>query len=705
MSSKPLSPAQTPVPVDYVVGPGDTVRIQLYGNQTAEYELEIDRDGVISFPELGPITVAGLSFDSMRKELERRVEEQLIGTQISATLGRLRSINVFLAGDVEQPGSYTVDAQSTIVDVLIRGGGIADTGSLRQVRLMRGGELITRLDLYQLLLFGDNKRNRRVSAGDVVLVEPVGAQVTVAGEVRRPAIYEIRDTLTAEGALTLAGGAASNANLAGAHIRRSDSQAGIRVIDVDLSDRGGLTTPMMDGDVLVLPARKDRIDSAVSLFGHVFRPGLYEWHEGLTLSELLPSSSDLLPMADESYILVRREPRPNGTIETVSADLGAIWTDASPDLTLASRDQVYVFSRSEGREAYLEPLLDELRTQASSARPTAIVRIGGQVREPGEYPFEIDMTVADLIRAGGGLTESAYRQSAELTRFTTDGTDTRETELITVDLADALAGNTSADLPLRPFDFVTVKEITRWESEEIVEIRGEVAFPGEYPIYRGETLSSVLRRAGGLTEFAFADGAIFTRELLKEREREQLDSLRVRIESDLAALALSDSAQTEALSIGRSLLDQIEDAEPAGRLVIDLDALISENRRQDVYLRDGDELLIPPRSQEVTVIGEVQYATSHLWDPRMDRNEYIQRSGGVTVKADERRIYVVRANGEVVVGNRSRFFSRSRGFDMRPGDTIVVPLDTDRVKPIIFWSSATQILYNLAIAAAAVNSF
>ncbi len=698
-----------PVPAAYVVGPGDTVRVQLYGAQSVTYELPIDRDGVLSVPEIGPVTVAGLTFDSMREEISRRVADTLIGTEASVTLTELRSVQVFLAGDVESPGTHLVSAMATMLDVLTAGGGVLHSGSLRDIRLNRGGSTVATFDAYQLLLFGDDRGNRRVRDGDVVFVAPVGQRVSISGAVRRPAIYEIRNSLNASGALQLAGGTTARALTSASRLQRIDPENGLEVVSVDLTNPKGRSIALKAGDVLVVPGDTDQVDRAVELIGHVYRPGLHDWTEGLRLSELLSSSRDLLPEADTGYILIERQTVPNGDIEVLSADLERVWSQrgGADDLALKGRDRIYVFSRTpdQNRNVFMRDILDKLTRQATSAGPSAIARIGGTVNAPGDYPLEAGMTVSDLLRAGGGLAESAYRRTAELSRYETDGNGARNAVLIEVDLDSVLNGDLAADMALQPFDYLNIKQITRWEAEQIVEIRGEVVFPGEYPVYRGESLSSLLERAGGLTEFAFPEGSIFTRETLKQREREQLDSLASRIESDLAALALSDTAQSEALSIGRSLLSQIENTDPAGRLVISLDSILSGANERDVLLRDGDLLVVPPKSQEVTVIGEVQYATSHLWESGVDRDEYIARSGGATVKADKRRTYVVRANGEVVVGNRSRFFARSRGFDVRPGDTIVVPLDTDRVKPLVLWSSATQILYNLAIAAAAVNSF
>ncbi|MEL7535628.1 MAG: SLBB domain-containing protein [Pseudomonadota bacterium] len=698
-----------PVPTSYVVGPGDKFQIQFYGAQNATYELPVGRDGIVNLPELGPVTVVGLSFDSVRADLERRVSEQLIGTEVSVTLTELRSVQVFLAGDVETPGAYSVTALSTILDVLARGGGILPSGSLRDVRLNRNGQTVGTFDLYQLLLFGNASGNRRVQDGDVVFVAPVGPRVSVSGAVGRPAIYEVRNSLDARGALLLAGGAQAQSLLSSARLQRIDPRNGLAVVGLDLTNDAGLATALRDGDLLVVPGDTEQVDLAVQLTGHVYRPGLYDWSEGMRLSQLLSSSRDVRPEADTGYVLIERQASPNSEIEVLSADIAAIWRKPSvtDDPLLAARDRVYVFSRTadQGRAVYLPEILQRLRRQSRSGEPAAIVRVGGFVNQPGEYPLEVGMAVSDLLRAGGGLAESAYPETAELSRFSLSGAAERRTHLVDIDLAAVLGLDAAADVALRAADYLNIRQISRWSEQELIELRGEVRFPGEYPVSQGETLSSVLQRAGGLTDFAFPEGSVFTRVALREREREQLDTLANRIESDLAALALSDTAQTEALTIGRSLLAQIENTEPAGRLVIDLESVLTSVDGRDIFVRDGDVLFVPPRSQEVTVIGEVQYATSHLWEPSVTRDDYIDRSGGVTVKADERRIYVVRANGEVVVSNRSRFFSRSRGFDIRPGDTIVVPLDTDRVKPLVLWSSATQILYNLAIAAAAVNSF
>ncbi len=700
-----VGPQHLPTPVAYVMGVGDVVSLLLYGKSNAQYELAINREGVLAIPDIGPVNAAGLSYDALRAEVEALVERQLPGTDVSLTLAALRSAQVTLVGDVNEPGTITVGSLSKIIDALVIGGGVSERGSLRNIQLRRNGQTIARLDLYQLLLFGSDRSNRQIRSGDVIFVPPIGSTVSVSGDVTRPAIYEIRDDLDLEGAITLAGGVRDTAKVDSIRLERRDPVTGLRVVEASLRNPADLKLDVSGGDAIIVPGETGVIDAAIELFGHVRKPGLYGWSKGLKLTSVLRHPDDLLPEADMNYVVIKRELTPNGRIEVRSVDLSSAFSDPSADMELESRDEIYVFEIGESREQYLKGISDQLTRQSSSEYPSPLVRVSGLVKVPGVYPLEPGMRVSDLLRAGGGLAEAAFTERAELSRNSSQFDSQQQTSLLSVDLQAVLGGDQAADMLLRSFDFLNIKEIPRWNEDKLVEIRGQVNFPGIYPVHDGEGLSSLLDRAGGLTEFAFPEGAVFTRTTLAEREKEQLEVLADRVESDLSALALSDPGQIEALSIGNSLLAQLRNTEPAGRLVIDLNALLAGDKTNDIFLRDGDRLIVPQVTQEVTVLGEVQYATSHLWEPGLSREDYIGRSGGVTVRADVRRIYVVRANGEVVVNSRSRFFSRSQGFDIRAGDTVVVPVDTDRVKPLVLWTSVTQILYNVAIAAAAVQSF
>ena len=693
-----------PVPADYVIGPGDTINIQLFGNNNAEYFLTVTREGTIPFPEIGPVNVSGMTFAAMRDTLSQRVAEQMIGVRASITLGELRSIRVFVLGDVARPGAYSVSGLSTITNALYASGGVKSIGSLRNVALRRDGVTVAALDLYDLLLRGDTRADARLQGGDAIFVPPIGATVTVDGQVRRPAIYEVKGEDTVAELIALAGGLNAAANRTALKLERVVQNRGTTVQDIDLAGSGA-QTGVRDGDVLRIPANLAQLESSVRLAGNVFQPGIYQWRQGLRLADLLPAPELIKPLSDLNYVLIRREVAPNVEIEAVSADLQAAWRDPTgpANVLLRARDTVYVFHLETGRLEVVAPLIDELQAQAAPHEPLPVVRVGGQVRAPGEYPLEAGMRISDLLRAGGGLSEAAYATDAELTRYTVVNGEYRETELVTINLAAVVRGDRSADLPIGSYDYLNIKEVSRWRGEESVTIRGEVVFPGTYPIRRGEKLSSLLARAGGLTDLAFPQGSVFTRVEIQEREREQLELLAQRLERDLATVAVTEPSAGDALTAGQALLDQLRNTTPTGRWVIRLDDLVGGVEGADVVLKDGDTLLVPDERQEVSVLGEVQYATSHVFSSGLGRDDYINRSGGLGQRADKKRIYVVRANGEVVANTGAGWFQRDAGSEIQRGDSIVVPIDVDQ--PLTRWSAITQIVYNLAIAAAAVNSF
>lgn len=699
-----------PVPSEYVVGPGDTLEIQLIGTSKGRYSLVVRRDGRVNFPELGPIAVGGMRFDDVRAAIEERVNEQLIGTQVSVQMGELRAIQVLVVGDVIQPGSYTVSGLSTITNALFVSGGVKDIGSLRNIELKRDGRTVTNFDLYDLLLRGDSRSDARLISGDVILVPPVGKVVGISGEVRRPALYELKGQTTAADMVRLAGGLQPEGDARLATIERIGTNNQRIVLDLDVSGAGA-AMQMQDGDILRVPSIRPTVDDAVVLEGHVFRPGKFQYRPGLRITDVIGSLEELRPMADQHYILVRREVLPTRRAQYHSANLvRALENRGGPeDIQLAPRDQIFVFNLETGRERVLDPLMRELRLQSTRDAPTAQVSVGGRVNAAGEYPLEEGMTVSDLIRAGGSLNEAAYGGKAELTRNAVDGGEARSTELIEIDLALALSGDPAHDVKLQPFDYLVIKELPLWGAQEYVLVEGEVRFPGRYPIQRGETLRSVVERAGGLTDFAFVRGAVFTRDSLKQRERKQVEELTRRLQTDLAQVSLmaaqearGDAAQS--LAVGQQLLQNLNDAEPVGRLVINLNESLADvgPLSREIILKDGDRLIVPRITQEVTVIGEVQSPTSHLYSEGLRRGDYIAMSGGVTQRADKSRIYVVRADGSVV-GGGDRWFGSSEPIE--PGDTVVVPLDAERMRALPLWTAVTTIIYNLAVAVAAVNSF
>jgi protein involved in polysaccharide export with SLBB domain len=455
------------------------------------------------------------------------------------------------------------------------------------------------------------------------------------------------------------------------------------------------------------------IDRGITVLGHVVRPGVTAWRDGIRISEVLSKADDLLPHADARYVIVRREDPQTRRIEVLSVNLEAAWSSVGgpADLQLAARDSLYVFDASATRRPLLDPLLEELRRQASLGDPAPIVTVGGRVHSPGDYPLEAGMRVSDLVRAGGRITDQAFPDKAELTRYKSNGRE-RVNELLEIDLAAILAGDLTADVELQPYDVLVIKELPEWAKREVVTLRGEVRFPGEYPIRRGETLRSLLERAGGLTALAYPRGSVFTRLELRQREELRNRELAQRLQRDLAATsvqALQASQRAEnatAATAAQSLLAQLQTTEAVGRLVINLDGVIAGGigSRADIILRDGDVLAVPKIPQEVTVLGEVQNSTSHLFRSGLSTRDYIDLSGGFSQRADAARSYVIRADGSVVTPRKTWLGASRTAILIQPGDTIVAPMDVERLPPLPLWQAITSIVYNAAVALAAINS-
>ncbi|BAU48119.1 polysaccharide export protein [Sulfurifustis variabilis] len=701
---KTFAPAtDIPVPADYVLGPGDTVVVQLYGKDNIEHTLSVTREGVLLFPGIGPITVAGKKFSRLQSELQARVQRQLIGTRAAVSLGRLRSIRVFVLGDVEQPGSYTVSSLATLTNALLVSGGVRPHGSLRDVQHRRGGQLVGTLDLYDLLLHGDTSRDARLLPGDVIFVPPLKRTVGISGRVRRPAIYEIKGERTVGELIALAGGLLPDADPQSAQLERIAAQGARRRVTLDLSASVGRQEALENGDVVrVLPVL-DRIDNTVTLTGYVERSGAYAWHTGMRLSDLLPTLSLLQPEADPRFVLIVREDPANGTqLRGASLAEALAHPGGEADVMLAPGDEVVVFDRREDRAALIRPLLERARASATPERPSPEVGIEGSVHHAGRYPWSPGMSVRDLLNAAGGLTDRAHLLEAELTRYVLLEGQAREQSRRVVDLRRVHAGNEA--LRLEPYDRLVVRRVPRWQEEGAVEILGEVKFPGKYPIAPGERLSSVLRRAGGLTEMAYARAAVFLRESVRAREQEYLERLTSQLERDLALVSQGGPEigvrKEAALAEGQALLRQMRGAKATGRMVVKLEEVLNARDDYDVVMQPGDRLVVPQRPDEVTVIGEVYHPTSHIHVDRYTRDSYVKLSGGVTERGNRRAAYVVHADGSV--SPPGGWF----GGDVAvgPGDTVIVPLKVDRISSLKIFTDVSTILFQLAVTAAALDS-
>lgn len=697
----PDSGASLPVPADYTVGPGDIVQLFLFGKETGRHDVEITSDGTLQVPELGPVSVAGMRFSAMKDLVERRVREETIGMQATVSMGELRSVEVFVIGEVNRPGLHQVSALSTAINALYAAQGITKIGSMRDIRVIRGGENVSRLDLYDLLLDGNPRGDVRLESGDVLFVPSTGPRVGVIGEAHRPAWYETADGMTLAQLLDNAGGPTPAADLRHVQVERPGADGRIEFINIDGTDRQGLGTRLRGGDLVTIPKITDIAENAILLHGYFASPGARAWRQGLQLSDVISGRHALGADPDLDYGVIVR-PAASGRGVAVRTFSPRAVLAGEEDFPLEPRDELYTFGYDEpvARRALLNPLIDRLRRQATRDGEATIAQVTGAVRAPGYYPVSSDMRLSDLLRAAGGLGESAYRETAEITRFDVRGGEQREVEHVEVNLAAVLRGDPAGDLMVEPHDVLNIKEIPAWSERGAVELRGEVRFPGTYPIRPGETLAQIVERAGGLSEYAYPQAAVFTRETLREREQRQIDNMVRRLEADVAAAAAQGGAAgAQAQAIAGSLVEQLRETRAVGRLVIDLPRLLAaRDDESGVLVHDGDTLVIPPRPQEVSVLGEVHFPTSHIFEPGLRGTEYLERSGGVTARADTRRIYVVRANGSVETpGRRGRI-------QVQPGDTIVVPLDADRLPAMVRVMNISQVLYQLGIAAAAWNT-
>ena len=445
----------------------------------------------------------------------------------------------------------------------------------------------------------------------------------------------------------------------------------------------------------------------VSLTGAVRHPGSYPLLSGDRVSDAIAHAGGLTSLTEDldltyGLIVSRTADGDDVGVRRFSPREVIARPDSSGDPQLKERDTVILLGRSDSsREASLQPVIEALSQNLSPGQLPPVVTLTGAVRYPGTYPLLPDDTVADLIGYAGGLTNASYQLGAELVRRELTS-ERAETELIEFKLAD----NRHKSLKVAPRDRIHIKQLPGLNVDRTVTLQGEFKFPGTYTIVRGETIIDVIERAGGLTEYAFPKAAVFSREALREREQERLDEAQRRLRRSLA-LSRADAPGEESTVPGdgqaaAQILEEIGSAQAVGRLVIDLPAILAGEASQDVLLRDGDVLSVPEKSQAVTIMGEVQFATSHRYDASLSIDDYINRSGGLTQQADAGRIYVIQADGAVTVPNRSRWFSG--GDPVGPGDTIVVPLSLTRLSGLELAKDVTQIIYELSLGAAAVNS-
>ncbi|WP_225314242.1 SLBB domain-containing protein [Marinobacter halotolerans] len=753
---------EIPVPAEYTMGPGDVLKVQLWGNKNQQLELPVSRDGTIDFPERGPVSVAGLTFQQTRDYINQLVSEQYIGVKAAVSLGELRSIRVFVLGQARTPGSYSVSSLSTITNALYVSGGIKKTGSLRNVQHKRDGKLVGTLDLYDLLLDGDTSDDARLQAGDVIFVPSVGPRAGIDGEVYRPALYEIEPGTSLDALVELAGGLTPQAYPQITRIERTNENFLRIIAEADLTENSGKQVRVKSGDRVSVASIADVTGQYVEIKGAATRTGKFAWVPGMRVSSIIRNlDADLLDFADTNYAAIVRTDPETKRISVVNLQLreAVASPGSAEDLMLQEKDQLLFFTNTgkisfnlpggqkEGRQqqtqgsqtnrqpeaqnrdisqdekeqkaqeelkrkaeqftraALFDPVLKRLKAQAGPYAPQQTLRISGPVRYPGEYPLPATGTVKNAIFVAGGLNDSASMLSAELARRYTDDNGIEQTRIIQIDLAAAMLGN--SDVRLQSRDRLLIKSIPAFGANRTITLAGEVRYPGQYTFRQGETLRDVLERAGGLTDNAFPRGAVFTREKLRQLEAQRLREAEERLQGDLLGVQLKGNSfggeNAQRVEEVQGLLEDVQSSRPVGRMVIDLQAVVAETDYQAILLQDGDTLNVPTIPQAVSVFGEVQFPTSHLHSAGLTVDDYLERSGGPTRQADEERVYVVKADGSVMLPEKSAWFG-SRSQKLQPGDTIIVPIDVERLNQLELWSNVSQIVYQMALGAAAVGN-
>ena len=725
------------VPNDYRLGPGDEVRIMLYGKDNNEYLLEIDRNGEILLPRVGALVVAGLRFEDARAFIQQRVKNNLVGVEANISLGRMRAISVFMAGEVQVPGAYSVSALSTVSQVLFVSGGVTNIGTLRNIQVKRGDATIATFDTYDLLLRGDAGQDVRLQSGDVVFVPPYERLAIIEGEVKRPMAYELLGQETAAQLVFMAGGFTRDAYPAAAVLLRKSQGQNLAVVkNINLLDIEQ-SVALVDGDRLRVPQAADTYENAITIKGAAVRPGIYAWSAGMRVSSLLRSVKvDLLPTVDLNYALIIREKNPRLEIAVKQFNLGDALLNPGTDLDLAlePRDQLILFelvdlespsgelelvdteslpgevelvdleSRpGESRTTVLAPIIGKLRAQAKQGEPVQVVSISGAVKAPGEYPLEPGDRASGLVRAAGGFKDSAFLAAAEHRRIinaVSGSIDLEYTELS----FEAFGQLADANNPLlQSRDHITVRDIPDWNPGELVEVRGEVRFPGDYLIRRGETIAEIIARAGGLTKDAFPRGTIFTRVEVARLENERAAELSRTIRTNVATSMLTQEIQSVDLAEINSITETLQNFEGKGRLLVDVDKALAGVAGENLVLVDGDRLVIPQKFLTVSIIGQVRRQGTHVFQSDYDVKDYLSLAAGMTSRADKKAMYIVKADGAVMSANTSWLKFSNPQQQLAPGDTIVVPVNNRYKDGLSMWGDITQIMYQSAVALAAIG--
>ncbi|MFQ6018046.1 MAG: SLBB domain-containing protein [Kiloniellaceae bacterium] len=728
---------------NYWLGIGDELVVTFRGQNNRSYRSRVDREGRVVLPNMPPILAAGRSFGEFRADLERRASTMFLKTDVFVSLGTVRNFPVMVLGAVHRPGMHRLAGVATVLDAIVVAGGVQKTGSLRRIKIIRGARAVP-VDLYDLLLTGQLDQDLSIMEGDRVFVPPLGDTVAVAGEVKRPGIYELDATTSG---LTVA----EAVGLAGGTLRPQ----GHRYLKMSIKETGGdrvseiansRKAKMQAGEILLVAKAGYALAGVSFLDGHVSVPGPRSLEWDPTVGSVVNAPDVLL---EDSYL-------PFAALETtdpetkarhfVPVDLRRI-TAGMSDVPLKPMDRLIVFGSDEirflssrsvqavidgwsprqGRCRGLQALsavvsrsrserFAHARLAVNPERRAAVpngetcpavfnrypnllpfvldfvVAVRGEVRRPGIYPVVADTPLGSLVPVAGGLSLDADPGRIELTRFASDSIRR------TIDARNA----SLREVALTPGDIVRFSPKFTGRDTGSVFLSGEFKRPGVYAIRRGERLSEIIERAGGLTEQAYPAGAVFTRIRVRQQEREAFERAALKLESDLAEALAKTDVTGESVAAIHKLVETLRTRDPIGRVVAEVDPSILAVRAElDTVLQPGDHLHMPKHPNHVTVSGEVLNPSTVQFRAGKTADEYIRAAGGITRAADDGRAFVILPNGEArpIVAKSSWNLS---SVDIPPGSTIVVPRDPKPFDLLAFTANISDVLSKVAITAASL---
>lgn len=751
---------QSPVPADYVVGPGDVLRVRIWGQINFGANLLVDREGNIYLPQIGTVPVAGLHFSQLDPHLRTAVAKLYRNFDLSVEMGSIRTIQVYISGQASRPGAYTISALSSLVDALFASGGPLPQGSMRHILLKRGGRVITDFDLYALLLYGDKSKDVRLLPEDVIYVPPVGPQVAITGSVLTPAIYELRGRETIAELVKMAGGTSALASEEQISLERVDQHRMQSAQDVAFNSTG-LGTVLESGDIVRINPILPAYAKAVTLRGNVANPGHYGWYPGMHLSDLLPNVDSLesrdywwqrshlgLPSPEfeptiNSLAQARQEAlTASGTGAPISqaaltnalttsqygaaTGAGALTgTGAAAGLSngaangnLNGAAAAGLVGAAAGGAAGTGTGTTATRTasQLTPAERGSNASIASEMTEPltannGSFEKKVQVRLSpDQINWNYAVIERINPKSLR-------------PSLIPFDLGKlVLDHDKSQDLELQPGDVVTIFSqsdirVPLDQQVKYVELEGEFVHPGYYSVKPGETLRDVVRNAGGLTPRAYLYGSTFTRVSTRILQQQRLDDyireFSLEAERGTQAFAISPNPVTVASAAAtqaatQQMLNRLSQIKATGRIVLQFHPKSSSvNDIPPINIENGDKFIVPFAPSAINVVGAVYDQSSYIFQPGRTLNYYLNMAGGANRDADAHHAFLIRADGSVV----SRSHMPDRGFwktsfadlKLNPGDTIVVPdkvLKPSSLSGIIEWS---QIFSQFALGAAAVQ--